>query len=541
MPPRYPWQQDLAAPEFGWSIPDRFNIAEACIDLQDPAATALIVDDGERGIRYSFAELGSASRKLITVLESIGIERGDRVAIMAPQSLPTAAAHMACYRMGAIAVPLSVKFGPDAVTYRLGDCGARALIVHADGYDRLAAALAGLPDIDTVLVIDEPAAAFPSTGRTRYLDYVSAVAGAAESTLRADTAADDPALIIYTSGTTGNPKGALHAHRVLPAHLPGMRLSHNSFPQPGDTIFTPADWAWAGGLLDVLLPALACGVPVVASDRRFSAELAYNLIERHGVRNVFLPPTALKQMRQFGPPPRPLALRSVGSGGESVGPALQDWSKRHLGTGINEFYGQTEINLTVGTAGLGDVPAGSMGRATPGFDVRIRAADGTEVAPGTVGEITVTLPNPGSFLGYWHRPEQTATKTADGFIRTGDLGFADSAANLWFQGRDDDVISSAGYRIGPAEIEECLLTNPDVSMAAVVGVPDADRGEAIVAFVVPADGGAGDPELTKRLQDHVKHRLAFYQYPRRIVYRTALPLTATGKLLRRALRAEAIG
>ena len=371
----------------------------------------------------------------------------------------------------------------------------------------------------------------------------------------ADTGPDDPALLIYTSGTTGQPKGALHGHRVVLGHMPGVVRALDGFPrgaaagetgasgESGDVFWTPADWAWAGGLLDVLLPSLYSGVPVVASNRRPSPEAVEHILRRHGATCSFLPPTILKMMRASDVDYSRTGLRAAFSGGEALGEAVAEWAREALGVRVNEIYGQTECNLIVGTCHAEfSTPPGSMGRPTPGFDLVLLDETGEPVAAGEVGEICVRLPSPNAFLRYWNAPEKTAEKTADGVLHTGDLARVDDEGNFWFSGRNDDLISSAGYRVGPGEIEDQILRHPSVEMVAVIGVPDELRGEAIVAYVVPAEGvdrtGEHAADLAAEIQAFVKERLAFYQYPREVVFLDELPTTNTGKIRRAQLRAD---
>jgi acetyl-CoA synthetase len=373
---------------------------------------------------------------------------------------------------------------------------------------------------------------------------VQALRGKSEDFTPVATRADDPALIIYTSGTTGQPKGALHAHRVLLGHLPGVEMSHDLLPQPGDRIWTPADWAWIGGLLDVLLPALHHGVPVVARRfRKFTGEAAFQLIQDFGIRNAFLPPTALKVMRAVEDPRGrwTFALRSIASGGETLGAELIEWGRRIFGLTINEFYGQTECNMIVSScAKLMPARPGIMGRAAPGHHLAIVDATGGEVPAGEQGAIAVRRPDPVMFLEYWNNPQATAAKFAGGWLLTGDAGIMDAEGWIRFVGRDDDVITSAGYRIGPGEIEDCLLGHPAVRMAGVVGKPDAARTEIVKAYVVLKDGFAASAELAREIQLHVKSRLAAHEYPREVAFVADLPMTTTGKIIRRELRARAV-
>ena len=355
-----------------------------------------------------------------------------------------------------------------------------------------------------------------------------------------DTLAEDPAIIIYTSGTTGQPKGALHAQRVLLGHLPGVEMPHDFFPQPGDHFWTPADWAWIGGLFDVLLPAWHHGVPVLAYRfRKFDPEEAFSLMARHGVRNVFLPPTALKLMRQI-PQPRqrfPFALRTVGSGGETLGPELLDWGREHLGVTVNEFYGQTECNLIVANCAALMAPRpGSMGRAVPGHDVVVLDDRGNVAHAGIEGEIAVRRPDPVMFLRYWNNREATDKKFLGDWLLTGDRCRQDDEGHFWFVGRADDVITTAGYRVGPGEIEECLMKHPAVALAAAVGIPDPLRTEVIKAFIVLKATYAPSEGLATEIQEFVKRQLAAHEYPRLLEFVDTLPMTATGKIMRGELR-----
>jgi acetyl-CoA synthetase len=539
-----PLWQSLDTDDFTWTIPDRLNIAEACTDYQATDDLALIVDTGDTAARFTFGELGILSRRFAQFLADQGVEAGDRVAVMVPQGVEVVTAHLGSFRRGAVTVPLSVKFGPEAVSYRLRHSGAKLLVIDAENFDRVRGALLEMPDLVTVVVVHADADADENLTRP-VLRAISVVAfgdalGSVVSSAAAATGPDTPAIIIYTSGTTGHPKGALHGHRILPAHMPGVRIAFNNAPAPDDVFWTPADWAWIGGLFDVLFTALALGRTVVAAPDKFTPARALELMRRHRVTAAFVPPTALKQMRSSALTAGDtdgLAVRILATGGEVLGTALRTWVEQTFGVAINEFYGQTEMNMTIGTV-IGDwrPEPDSMGRPFPGFDIAVLDAAGHRLSAGETGEICVRAGNPGQFLGYWDQPDKTAEKVRGGWIYTGDLGRMDEDGNLWYQGRADDVISSAGYRVGPSEIEECLMSHPAVAMAAVVGELDELRGEAIHAFVVLTDGHHGSDQLAGELQQHVKSRLAFYQYPRRITFRTELPLTTTGKILRRELR-----
>jgi acetyl-CoA synthetase len=349
------------------------------------------------------------------------------------------------------------------------------------------------------------------------------------------TTADTPALLIYTSGTTGSPKGALHAHHALFGHLPGFELSHSYFPKPGDSFWTPADWAWIGALMDALLPTLFFGRPIVAwPSGSFDPELAIRVIVEGHVRNVFVPPTALRLMKAAGVALPSETLRTAVSGGEVLDATTLDWARHSLGVTVSEMYGQTEANYLVGNSpDLFRVRPGSMGRAYPGHEVGLLGEDGETVPIGETGEVALRTPDPVAFLRYWNAPEATAEKFAGRWLRTGDLAVKDGDGYLWFKGRADDQISSAGYRIAPVEVETCLLRHPAVAAVAVVGVPDPIRGAVVKAFVVPAR--AGEPPEADELRNFVRRRLAAYEYPREIEFVSELPLTVTGKIRRRDL------
>lgn len=529
LPPARTYPELVAG--FRWDIPARLNIfEEACGRWADGSARpALIVPRGGTAEVWSFDRLAAESARLANVLAGLGVGRGERVGILLPQRAETAVAHLAAYRLGAVAVPLFVLFGPDALEFRLRDSGAVALLTDAEGAARLEPLRTTLPALRHVLCADGAAPAA--------LDWPALAARAASSHTLADTSCCDPALIIYTSGTTGTPKGALHAHRVLRGHLPGVELPHDFFPRPGDLFWTPADWAWIGGLLDVLLPSLFHGVPVLCQRfTKFDPEEAMALMARHGVRNMFAPATALRLM-QGARPPAELRLRTLASGGETLGAALLEWGREALGLSINEFYGQTECNLVVASnAALFPSRPGSMGRAVPGHLVAVVDPDGSVLAPGEAGDIAIAAPDPAMFLGYWNNAVATAGKFRRNWMLTGDTGSIDLDGYCWFHARADDVITSAGYRIGPGPIEDTLCRHPAVAMAAVVGVPDPVRTEIVKAWVVLRPGVAPSEALADELRIWVRDRLAAHEYPRAVAFTDALPMTATGKIMRRTLR-----
>jgi acetyl-CoA synthetase len=529
---------DQLVARFRWNIPKRYNIGTDVCDrwaLSEPSRPAIIEARPDGTMRHiSFGELFAASNRLANGLRRRDVAAGDRVAILLPQSAEVAIAHIAIYKLGAVAVPLAGLFGVDAIAYRLVDSGATALITDASGLAKLRA-IAERPRLSLVISVDG------DDGEAQGLIKLCEAQSPEFAAL--DTRPDDPALMIYTSGTTGPPKGAMHGHRVLLGHLPCITVTHEFTPQAGDRFWTPADWAWAGGLLNVLLPSLHHGLAVVARKfAHFDPEEALRLMADHQVRNTFIPPTALRMLRGV-PNPRArfdLKLRTVGSGGEALGAETLAWGREALGLTINEFYGQTECNLVLASCGaLGVVKPGAIGKPVPGHEVAIIRADGARCEPDEAGEIAIRRPDPVMFLEYWNRPDATRDKFIGEWMTTGDMGIADTQGYVRFLGRTDDLITSAGYRIGPTEIEDCLLKHPAVALAAVVGKPDVLRTEIVKAFIVLKDKEAASDALASDIQAFVRARLSAHEYPREIAFRDSLPLTTTGKVIRRKLRAEA--
>ncbi len=535
-----PFSRDEASlrAAFRWDVPERYNIGVAVCDVwaaREPERLALLDIDAAGAVdRVTFGALRKRSNQLANLLVKSGITHGERIAILLPQSREVAESHIAIYKAGAVALPLAVLFGIDALLYRLHDAGVTGLITNAAGLQKLKSAPEPLPEFKLLLSVDG------DDGDAK--DFHSALASQSEDFTPVDTLADDPALMIYTSGTTGQPKGALHGHRVLPGHLPGFELVHEFFPHEGDLLWTPADWAWAGGLLNGLLPSLAHGVPVVARKfEKFNPDEAYRLIQDLKIRNIFVPPTALRMLRTIKNPRAQydLHLRSIASAGEALGAETLLWAQEELGLTINEAYGQTECNLVIGSCNaLSMVKPGFIGKAVPGHRVAIIHADGTECVRGEVGQIAIARPDPVMFLGYWNRDEATREKFIADWMTTGDQGVMDEKGYIKFIGRDDDVITSSSYRIGPVEIEDCLLKHKAVALAAAVGKPDVLRTEIVKAFLVLRAGYEPSTALKKDITQFVKERLSAHEYPREIEFVEYLPMTTTGKIIRRELRAR---
>lgn len=541
---------------FQWQLPAQISLAELCCGrwARDTPDAPAILSDSDTGCRaqYSYGQLQRAAHRLSNALQRLGVKAGDRVALVMPQRFETAVAHIALNQLGAVAMPLSMLFGPEAMAYRLQDSGACLAIVEAGALATLREVRADCPALSHLLVVGD---ASPQDGESDWMAALQAEDARFQPRLHA---ADDPAILIYTSGTTGAPKGALIPQRALMGNLTGFVASQNWFGfDPRDpsvaseaVFWSPADWAWTGGLMDALLPTLYFGRPILAYQGRFTPERAFELMQRYRISHTFLFPTALKAMMKACPHPRrqyELHLQAIMSAGEAVGDAVFHWVQDELGLTVNEMFGQTEINYVVGNcARLWPARPGSMGRAYPGHRVAVIDEDGQVCAPGTIGEIAVHrrdvhgTPDPVFFLGYWNNESATRAKFTgdpdDSWCRTGDLARMDAQGFLWYEGRSDDQFKVAGYRIGPGEIENCLVKHAAVANAAVVPKPDADRGSMVKAFVVLSPGHQASAQLVTELQAFVKGRLAPYEYPKDIEFIESLPMTTTGKVQRRVLK-----
>ena len=527
---------------YRWQVPADFNIAAAVCHRHAADENRIAIhweDEDGASARWTYAALQRDANRLSNALSAQGVGRGDRVAIILPQRPETAIAHIACYQMGAVAVPLSFLFGPDALEYRLENSASKAAIVDPASLPNLTAIRDGVPQLRCVIGV-------AGAREAGTIDWEAFLARASAAFNPLATRAIDPALLVYTSGTTGPPKGALMPQQCLLGNLPGFVHSHDLFPKDGDVFWSPADWAWTGGLMDALLPTLYFGMPILGFRGRFDPERAFALMQKYEVRNTFLFPTALKMMMKAVPQPRArfdAPLRSIMSAGEAVGTTVFSWAQDALGVTVNEMFGQTEMNYIVGNSqGLWPAKPGSMGRPYPGHRISVIDDAGNEASPGEIGEVAVNRVAPdGSrdpvfFLEYYKNPDATARKFSGDWCRTGDLATQDGDGYLWYQGRADDMFKAAGYRIGPSEIENCLLKYAAVANAAVVPSPDETRGNIVKAFVVLAPGHTPSRALEEDLQRHVRQFLAPYEYPKEIEFIDALPMTTTGKVQRRVLR-----
>jgi len=530
-------RDELATP-----LPARYNIAAAVCDRwaqRDARPAMLVPEDGE--VRtYTFDHFAQASARLANGLAALGVQRGDRVAICLPQSPECATVHLAVQRLGAIAVPISILCGTEAVRHRLIDSRTRVLIAAWETQAWIVESELA-QEITCVMTGTGLPAAVPSLD-----DLIAAGSPVREPVASSLT---DAAILIYTSGTSGPAKGALHAQRVVPAHTEPISLAHNRFGLDGDVLWSPADWAWGGGLIDCLFASWQAGRPIVAwRPRGFDPEAVIDLIERCGITNTFLPPTALKRLRDapgIQTRARRVALRSIMTGGERCGEELIEWSRGVFGVTPNEVYGQTEVSAVLGNSStLLPVKPGSVGMEYPRARAAVLDDSGTPVDVGQLGEIALHTSTPAMFLGYWsaelQRPRSSA-HSADGaahpeWHRTGDLGRIDADGYFWHEGRRDDVILSSGYRIGPAEVEEILARHPGVSVAVVVGEPDEQRGQLVSAVIELRAGARADAALEDELKDMVRSQLAAYEVPRRIHFVDEMPRTESGKVRRGELR-----
>ncbi len=576
--------------QFGWHVPEDFNIAEVCCTRwAKKTPHAIVIREHVSGKSlakskaYTYLQLQQAANFLSTKLADLGVKRGDRVAIVLPQRFETAVAYMAVLQMGAIAVPLSMLFGPDALEYRINDSDAVVALVDEVSEPALCQIQSNCPKLASIMPM---AGVFIAS-----IAIKNIVKSAIKSKFHVMTKADDGAILIYTSGTTGPPKGALIPHRALIGNLTGFVCSQNWFGFDGvkntssNAVFwSPADWAWTGGLMDALLPTLYFGREIVAFRGRFSPEATFELLQTQRVTHTFLFPTALKAMMKAFPEPKKhykLNLQAIMSAGEAVGDAVYDYCRDKLGMVVNEMFGQTEINYIVGNCVV-KYPSkpNSMGKPYPGHNVAVIDDDGNICPDGVPGDVAVNRfdihgqPDPIFFLGYWKNDAATQAKFTGDWCRTGDLATRDADGYLWYSGRADDVFKAAGYRIGPSEIENCLVKHPAVANAAVVPKPDAERGAVVKAYVVLAAGYAekygvqravvntinliaaqaintqasgintskndafSKKTLILELQAHVKALLAPYEYPKEIEFIEALPMTTTGKVQRRVLRVQ---
>jgi acetyl-CoA synthetase len=499
-----------------WDVPERYNIAADVCDRHAPDKLAMLHEDFAGNVRrVSWGELQEASNRFANVLETHGVRRGDRVAMLLPARPETAAAFFGTWKTGAILLSMSILYGDEGIRHRVTDSQSKVLVTDAQNADRIERSL-----VEHVLVLDD-----------------DLLASAAPEYERVDTAADDPAQLYYTSGTTGLAKGILHAHRYILAHEEFL-YCHDV--RDGERFHGMGEWAWAAGICPLIGPwrlgAVQC---VYQREGGFDPGRQLDFLSRHAVSNVFATPTAIRSMMSIGDARTryPQQFRIVCSAGEPLNPEAIRWFREQYGITVLDYYGLSESYPLCGNFPFMEVREGSMGRPLPGWEVAILDEDERPVASGERGEICLRArTNPHYPLGYWNRPADTEEVFGGEWFHTKDAARTDEQGYFWYEGRADDVIISAGYRIGPFEVESACLEHPAVAEAAAVASPDERRGMVVKAFVVLAKGHEPSDELAESIKSFVRDHLSAYAYPRRIEFVADLPKTLTGKIRRIELR-----
>ncbi|HSS32162.1 MAG TPA: AMP-binding protein [Solirubrobacterales bacterium] len=502
--------------EYRWQVPERYNIAADVCDARPADELAMVHEHFEGAVRELYwGELQALANQAANLLAGLGVERGDRVAIVLPPTPETAALFFATWKIGAILLSMSVLYGDEGIAHRLNDSEPRVLITDADN----AARFEGVEGPH--LLVLEP----------------QMLAAESDSWQTVDTSAEDPAQLYYTSGTTGLAKGIVHAHRYL--------LGHNEFEfchevEAGERFHGMGEWAWAAGICPLLGPwRLGATQLVYQRQGGFDPAKQLDFLSRHQASNVFATPTAIRSMMAIEDAREryPQSFRIVCSAGEPLNPEAIRWFRDQYGVTVLDFYGLTESYPLCGNVPWMEVREGSMGRPMPGWDVEILDEDENPVAVGERGEICLRArSNPHYPLGYWRQPEASAEVFGGEWFHSKDAARIDEDGYVWYEGRADDVIIAAGYRIGPFEVESICLEHDAVAEAAVVASPDERRGSVVKAFVILAEGHEPSDELAKEIQAFVRDRLSAYAYPRRIEFTDELPKTLTGKIRRVELR-----
>ena len=509
------YEEAVAAHE--WRVPERYNIAVDCCDKHPADKLAMIHEDHEGNVReVTWAELQEWSNRFANVLRAHGVERGDRVAMLLPATPETAAAFFGTWKAGAILLSMSVLYGDDGIRHRVEDSEPKVLVTDAANAARATA--------DQVLILD---AELLASGDPSF-DVV-------------DTAADDPAQLYYSSGTTGLAKGILHAHRYVLAH---EEFVYCHEVQEGELFHGMGEWAWAAGIAPLLGPWRLGAVQMVYQRKGgFDPHKQLAVLSRHAVTNVFTTPTAMRSMMSITDAGTryPQQFRRVCSAGEPLNPEAIRWFREQYGLTVLDYYGLTESYPLVANYPFMDVREGSMGKPMPGWDVAILDEDEKPVPQGERGEICLRArSNPHYPLGYWRNDEAGEETFGGEWFHSKDAARFDADGYIWYEGRADDVIIAAGYRIGPFEVESACLEHAAVAEAAAVASPDERRGNVVKAFIVLAAGHEGSDELVEDIQRFVRARLSAYAYPRRIEFVDELPKTLTGKIRRIELRQREI-
>jgi acetyl-CoA synthetase len=500
-----------------WVVPERYNIAADVCDRHPREKLAMIHEDFKGNIRrVSWGELQDDSNRFANVLVALGVGRGDRVAMMLPPTPETAAAFFGTWKVGAILLSMSVLYGDEGIRHRLTDSQAKVLVTNEANAGRVERSL-----VEHLLILDDE---LLGNGSTAFACV--------------DTAADDPAQLYYSSGTTGLAKGILHAHRYVLAH---EEFIYCHDVQDGELFHGMGEWAWAAGICPLLGPwRLGAVQAVYQREGGFDPHKQLDFLSRHGVTNVFGTPTAIRSMMGIGDAGTryPQKFRIVCSAGEPLNPEAIRWFRAQYGITVLDFYGLTESYPLCANYPFMEVREGSMGKPMPGWDVRILDEDEHEVPVGERGEICLRArSNPHYPLGYWNRPRADSEEVFGGdWFHTKDAAKVDEDGYFWYEGRADDVIISAGYRIGPFEVESACLEHPAVAEAAAVASPDERRGNVVKAFVVLAAGHEPSEQLADEIKAFVRDHLSAYAYPRVVEFVPDLPKTLTGKIRRIELR-----
>jgi acetyl-CoA synthetase len=533
LPFRYLEKED----RFQICIPDFANIASDTVGRQATGVRAkkpAVIFEDDSGLHsITYAQLDHRATRVAAWLQTKGVNRGDVVAIHSLQRPETIIAHLATYKVGAIAATVSQLTGVDTMYHIMTDSGAKVIFTNSKNWERFRKSRSSFPMLERVVCAENPECDefdFSEIEKTSNACFRSTI-----------TRSEDPALLIYTSGSTGQPKGILHGHRILHALNATIELFYNLELRAGEvTMWAPADWAWVGGFNDVVLPSLTFGHTLIVTEHRYDPEWALRFMGKHGVTHTLLLPTSLKQLakenkaqQRFG-----LKLQTIFTGGESLPGETHRQLTENLGTVCNEGYGTTEVNQMIGNCQkIRPIRPGSMGWEFPGHRVKLVDESGVDVAIGESGEIVVAATDPTACLEYWKRPDLTdKLYLGGGWIRTHDLAIRDEDGYFWYQGRNDDLIKSSGFRIGPAEIEDTMLSHPLVSDVGVVGIPDDNRGAVVKAFVVLSSELSDKQDACKQLIAHVKNTLGPHKQPREVEFVESLPRTRTGKISRASLR-----
>jgi acetyl-CoA synthetase len=504
-----------------WEVPERYNIASDVCDKHPRDKLAMIWEDwrgNER--RVDWGELQDLSNRFANVLRAHGVQRGDRVAVVLPATPETAAVFFGTWKAGAILLSMSVLYGDEGIAHRLRDSQPRVLVTNADNAERFDASL-----VEHLLILDDELLAQGATD----FDVV-------------DTAADDPAQLYYTSGTTGLAKGIVHAHRYVLAH---EEFVYCHEVQDSELFHGMGEWAWAAGISPLLGPWRFGAVQFVFQRQGgFDPEQQLAVLSKRGVTNVFTTPTAMRAMMAITDAGTrfPQRFRRVCSAGEPLNPEAIRWFRDQYGVTVLDYYGLTESYPLCANFPFMEVREGSMGKPMPGWDVQLLDEDEQPVAQGERGEICLRArSNPHWPLGYWDNPEATDETFGGEWFHTKDAAEQDEDGYVWYAGRADDVIISAGYRIGPFEVESACIEHPAVQEAAAVASPDEQKGHVVKAFVVLAAGHEASDELADDISRFVRTHLSAYAYPRRIEFVDDLPKTLTGKIRRIELRERESG